>query len=96
MGLRDSKCVPTFFLCSQVSIQLNPSNTFFVFLVFSEYNQTSPDISVTSPNQKSSTAYTQESAYFPEGKLWVVVDDDGTGVGLLEECNENNNEILIE
>lgn len=32
----------------------------------------------------------------PEGKLWVVVDDDGQGGGVLEECNESNNEMLIE
>ena len=32
----------------------------------------------------------------PEGKLWVVVDDDGAGGSMLEECNEENNELLIE
>ena len=29
----------------------------------------------------------------PERNIIVVADDDGTGQGLIEECNENNNEI---
>lgn len=28
----------------------------------------------------------------PEGNIIVVVDDDGTGTGKIEECNEHNNE----
>ena len=31
-----------------------------------------------------------------EGKLWVVVDDDGAGGSMLDECNEDNNAMLIE
>ena len=31
-----------------------------------------------------------------EGTLWVVVDDDGAGGEILEECNEENNTLLIE
>jgi len=31
-----------------------------------------------------------------EGKLWVVADDDGAGGSMLDECNEDNNEMLIE
>ena len=30
----------------------------------------------------------------PEGKLWLVVDD-GVGGGILDECNEETNELLI-
>ena len=32
----------------------------------------------------------------PEGKLWIVADDDGSGVGLLDECVEINNELFID
>ena len=32
----------------------------------------------------------------PEGKLWLVVDDDEQGGSVLEEWNEENNEMLIE
>jgi hypothetical protein len=33
---------------------------------------------------------------FPEGRLVLVVDDDGTGAGGIRECSEDNNELLIE
>ena len=47
--------------------------------------RSSPGISVT-----------LETSTIPEGKLWIVADDDGTGFGLLDECVETNNEIFIE
>ena len=28
----------------------------------------------------------------PEGNLIISVDDDGTGVGRIDECDESNNE----
>jgi hypothetical protein len=31
----------------------------------------------------------------PEGALMVVVDDDGTGLGSLDECHEDNNALVI-
>ena len=37
-----------------------------------------------------------DPADIPEGKLWIVVDDDGSGGGMLNECNEDNNEMLID
>ncbi len=35
------------------------------------------------------------AAAFPEGRLVLVADDDGTGAGLLTECSEDNNELII-
>ena len=51
---------------------------------------------VLSGRSSPGIAITLNKEDIPEGKLWVVVDDDGTGTGILEECNENNNELLIE
>lgn len=31
----------------------------------------------------------------PEGKIWIVVDDDGNGSSVLNECEEGNNELLL-
>ena len=32
----------------------------------------------------------------PEGNVIISVDDDGTGVGRIDECNENNNEWRVD
>ena len=32
----------------------------------------------------------------PTGTLILVADDDGTGVGVIEECDEENNEVRLE
>ena len=37
-----------------------------------------------------------EPTNVPEGILVVVVDDDGEGGSVLDECDEINNEIQIE
>jgi hypothetical protein len=36
------------------------------------------------------------AAAFPEGRLVLVADDDGTGAGLITECSEDNNELMVE
>ena len=41
-------------------------------------------------------ALTLDLSTIPEGKLWIVADDDGSGAGILDECVENNNELLLE
>ena len=49
------------------------------------------------------SGYTTEGLTFrfdmgdlPTGSLVVVADDDGTGVGTIEECDETNNELVLE
>ena len=49
------------------------------------------------------SGYTTEGLTFrfdmgdlPTGSLVVVADDDGTGVGMIEECDETNNEMVLE
>jgi hypothetical protein len=37
-----------------------------------------------------------DPADVPDSKLWIVVDDDGAGGSVLDECNEENNAYLIE
>ena len=32
----------------------------------------------------------------PTGTLILVADDDGTGTGVIEECDETNNELRLE
>ena len=32
----------------------------------------------------------------PTGTLILVADDDGTGTGVIDECNEDNNEVRLE
>jgi hypothetical protein len=32
----------------------------------------------------------------PTGTLILVADDDGTGMGVIEECDEDNNELVLE
>ena len=32
----------------------------------------------------------------PESRLWIAVDDNGEGGSMLDECNAENNELLIE
>ncbi len=39
---------------------------------------------------------TLDATAFPEGRLLLVADDDGGGAGLVTECSEDNNELLIE
>ena len=51
---------------------------------------------VFSGRSSPGVALTLETSTIPEGKLWIVVDDDGSGLGVLDECVETNNELLIE
>ena len=37
-----------------------------------------------------------DPADLPEKKLWIVVDDDGSGGSVLDECDEENNAFLLE
>jgi hypothetical protein len=37
-----------------------------------------------------------DPADLPEGAITVVVDDDGTGLGVIEECDETDNTLLLE
>ena len=32
----------------------------------------------------------------PTGTLILVADDDGTGMGVIDECDEENNELRLE
>jgi hypothetical protein len=36
-----------------------------------------------------------DMADLPTGAVIVVADDDGTGVGVIEECDESNNELVL-
>ena len=49
------------------------------------------------------TGYSSEGFVFdlditeiPEGNIIISVDDDGTGIGRIDECNESNNEIRFD
>ena len=49
------------------------------------------------------SGYTTEGLTFrlalddlPTGTLVVVADDDGTGTGVIQECDEDNNELRLE
>jgi hypothetical protein len=37
-----------------------------------------------------------EMADLPTGTLVLVADDDGTGAGVIDECDETNNELVLE
>jgi hypothetical protein len=37
-----------------------------------------------------------DATAFPERRLVLVADDDGTGAGTMNECSEHNNELIIE
>jgi len=50
---------------------------------------------VVSGRSTPGIAVNLDPAEVPEGRIWVVVDDDGAGGSILDECREDNNEILI-
>ncbi len=42
------------------------------------------------------TLFELEMADLPTGTLVIVADDDGTGTGTIDECDEDNNELVLE
>ena len=42
------------------------------------------------------TTLTVSLSDLPTRTLVLVADDDGTGVGMIEECDETNNEMVLE
>ena len=60
-------------------------------------------LQVVDPETLLRAGYTTEGyavevpmADLPTGTLVVVADDDGTGMGMIDECDETNNELVLE
>jgi hypothetical protein len=51
--------------------------------------------SVSSGATTSGMQFDLDPADVPDNRLAFVVDDDGTGVGSVDECHEDNNQLLI-
>jgi hypothetical protein len=51
---------------------------------------------IPSGGASAALVFDLDPADLPEGAITVVVDDDGTGLGVLEECDETDNTLLIE
>ena len=79
----------------RVSSEMRFSVSSFRFIRSVE-TSTEADASVFSGFTTEGVTYRIDLADLPTGTLVVVADDDGTGTGTIDECDEDNNELVLE